>query len=292
MSDNKFQPLQCINLKENKEISEKNIREFLYANPEFLGEAIDARNLRPLQQERNQPSGGILDLLFEDEDNNRYEVELQLGSTDPSHIIRSIEYWDIERKRYPKKDHICILIAENITGRFFNVISCFSRSIPMIALQLITLPLPENKIGLSVVPILDLRETDMGEELNAEKTNRSWWEEKRSNKNMMKLLDDMYAEMGDLCKGFSLNYNKAFIGLMSKNDIAKNFITFVPQKGCVLLQIYCDKNQEIAEKLSNYIDVTRKDRFYKLPFSDIKSFKDHKEDILKLVESAKERRGV
>ena len=50
----------------------------------------------------------------------RYEVEIQLGATDESHIIRTIEYWDIERKRYPQYNHTAIIIAEDITSRFLN----------------------------------------------------------------------------------------------------------------------------------------------------------------------------
>jgi len=34
--------------------------------------------------------------------NTRYHVELQLGATDESHIIRTIEYWDTERRRWPQ----------------------------------------------------------------------------------------------------------------------------------------------------------------------------------------------
>ena len=63
-------------------------------------------------------------MLFEDVDGNtRYEVELQLGSTDETHIIRTIEYWDLERKRYPNYEHVAVIVAEDITTRFFNVIS-------------------------------------------------------------------------------------------------------------------------------------------------------------------------
>lgn len=52
-------------------------------------------------RERIQTRAGRLDLLLQDPDSyKRYEVELQLGSTDEAHIIRCIEYWDIERKRY------------------------------------------------------------------------------------------------------------------------------------------------------------------------------------------------
>jgi hypothetical protein len=32
-----------------------------------------------------------------------------LGATDESHIIRCIEYWDIERRRYPAYEHCAVL---------------------------------------------------------------------------------------------------------------------------------------------------------------------------------------
>ena len=75
-------------------------------------------------KERIQPSGGRLDLLLQDvESLKRYEMEIQLGKTDESHIIRTIEYWDIERKRYPQYEHCAVIVAEDITARFLNVIS-------------------------------------------------------------------------------------------------------------------------------------------------------------------------
>ena len=41
-------------------------------------------------KERSQPRAGRLDLLLQDpETDRRYEVELQLGRTDGSHIVRS-----------------------------------------------------------------------------------------------------------------------------------------------------------------------------------------------------------
>ena len=64
-------------------------------------------------------------------------VEIMLGATDPSHIIRTIEYWDSERKRYPQFDHCAVIVAEEITGRFMNVISLFNGAIPLIALQIL-----------------------------------------------------------------------------------------------------------------------------------------------------------
>src|SRR5947199_216684 len=86
-----------------------------------------------------RPQAGRLDLLLEEPDTDagrRYEVEIQLGPTDEAHIIRTIEYWDIERKRYPQYDHCAVLVAEDITSRFFNVLSLFNGSIPLVAIQM------------------------------------------------------------------------------------------------------------------------------------------------------------
>jgi len=88
-------------------------------------------------RKRPQPRAGRLDLLLQDaETNKRYEVKAQLGKTDEAHIIRTIEYWDIERKRYPQYDHTAVIVAEDITSRFLNVISLFNGSILLVAIQL------------------------------------------------------------------------------------------------------------------------------------------------------------
>ena len=57
-------------------------------DPRILG----LGDLEMKDQERMQPRAGRLDmLLYEPETNTRYEVEVQLGATDESHIIRTIE---------------------------------------------------------------------------------------------------------------------------------------------------------------------------------------------------------
>ena len=88
-------------------------------------------------KERIHPQGGRLDILCQDaESNRRYEIEIQLGKSNESHIIRTIEYWDIERKRYPQYEHTAVLVAEEITSRFLNVISLFNGFIPLVAIQM------------------------------------------------------------------------------------------------------------------------------------------------------------
>jgi hypothetical protein len=120
-------------LKAHPEYSEAWVQKEIEADPTILG----LGDLVFLQKERVQPSGGRLDLLLQDtETKQRYEVELQLGSTDETHIIRTLEYRDIERKRFPQCDHCAVIVPEDVTSRFQNVISLFNGSIPLIAIQM------------------------------------------------------------------------------------------------------------------------------------------------------------
>jgi len=108
------------------------LRDLIYENPACLG----LGELESERKEKIQSSGGRLDILLKDpEDDSMYEVEVMLGETDESHIIRTIEYWDNERRRWPQRQHFAVLVAESITRRFFNVIQLLSNSIPIIAIQ-------------------------------------------------------------------------------------------------------------------------------------------------------------
>ena len=106
--------LEKISLKNHPEIKEDLIQQFIFEHPEALG----LGELTPIQRERIQPAGGRLDILMGTADNDaRYEIEIQLGATDPSHIVRTIEYWDMEKKRYPQYDHCAVIIGKAVLQR-------------------------------------------------------------------------------------------------------------------------------------------------------------------------------
>jgi hypothetical protein len=93
-------------LKNHPQLNGRWVQERIAEDPTILG----LGDVVLKDKERIQPRAGRLDLLLQDaESSRRYEVEIQLGSTDESHIIRTIEYWDIERKRYSQYDHTAIL---------------------------------------------------------------------------------------------------------------------------------------------------------------------------------------
>ena len=130
------------------------LQDQIYENPSCLG----IGDLESVTKERKQSSGGRLDILLKNpEDDSMYEVELMLAETDESHIIRTIEYWDNEKRKWPQRQHYAVLVAESITRRFFNVIQLLSHSIPIIAIQ-VNMIESNNQKALHFSKILDTYE--------------------------------------------------------------------------------------------------------------------------------------
>ena len=149
------------------------LQDVIYANPEKLG----LGNLVTVRKEKSQSNGGRLDILLKDPtDNTMYEVEVMLGDTDPSHIIRTIEYWDNEKRRYPQRQHFAVLIAESFERRYFNVIQLLSLTVPMIAIQADLLEVGDEKI-LNFTKILDVY-VEPEEEEEAKQVTEATWSEK------------------------------------------------------------------------------------------------------------------
>ncbi len=189
-----------------------------------------------IERERVQAKAGRLDLLLADPDNGRrYEVELMLGATDPSHIIRTIEYWDIERRRYPAYDHVAVIVAEDITSRFLNVLSLFSGSIPLIAIQLNALKVGDH-IVLDFVRVLDQTELRVDDETTGDSAvvDEAYWKERKSPEmlGLAKTLVDIINEKAT--RLHRLNYTKYFIGL-TDGIKSSNFVVFRPRKKHVRL---------------------------------------------------------
>jgi hypothetical protein len=143
-------------------LSEKWLQDRIEEDPSILG----LGELQLIRRERQQSSGGRLDfLLYDPEQEIRYEVEVMLGALDESHIIRTIEYWDIERQRYPVYEHRAVIVAEEITARFFNVIRLLNRAVPLIAIQLVAIPVGKDNVILNGITVLDVyEEADQEEE--------------------------------------------------------------------------------------------------------------------------------
>jgi len=237
-----------LNLLTHKVLNENWVQQVIAEDPSILG----LGDLILKDKERIHPKAGRLDLLLQDvESKRRYEVEIQLGKVDESHIIRTIEYWDIERKRYPQYDHCAVIIAEDITSRFLNVIGLFNGFIPLIAIQMSAYQISENEVSLMFTTVLDEMNLGMVEEDEETKeiTDRNYWEN-RGTKQTVALADSLLDVVKEFSPDLELKYNKYYIGL-AKNGQPNNFAIFRAKKSSLLLEIRLKQSPEIQEKLDN-----------------------------------------
>lgn len=215
---------QTISVRDLPNGSERLIQDLIANDPSIL-------TLGPLvlrDKERIQPSNGRLDILLRDADGTAwYEVEVQLGKTDESHIIRTIEYWDIERRRYPDIRHTAVIVAEEITSRFFNVISLFNQSIPVIALKLTALKLGDQ-YSVIFTKVLDYERKGMETEEDSQATTREDWI-KWSATSTMAIADQILAITKELNPGFEFKFTRSYI-TTKLDGKGRNLIYLIPQK--------------------------------------------------------------
>ena len=239
--------LETISIKNNPEINEAWVQNVIYDDPTILG----LGEVIPKDKERKQPNAGRLDLLLQDEESGkRYEVEIQLGATDENHIIRTIEYWDVERKRYPQYEHCAVIVAEDITSRFFNIISLFNGAIPLIAIQMSAIR-NQDGIGLFFTKVLDEVKyglVDEDESITIPATRDDWL--KKGTKQTVGFVDELYDIVQTVAPGYKLKYNKYTIGL-EKGGLVNNFVYFKPKKQFLKIESRQPENEELKAELEN-----------------------------------------
>jgi hypothetical protein len=226
---------ELISLKAHPDFSEVWLHGQISNDTSILG----LGDLRVIGKELVQFAGGRLDMLLADTDNEiRYEVEIMLGATDPSHLVRTLEYWDLQRRHYPAYEHVAVLVAEDVTARFFNVIALFAGFIPIIAIQLNALKV-DDRIVLNFVKVLDQRQlqaddTDIREE--GEEVDRSMWEA-RVGATMMKLCDRVAQVANEVAEPkLVLKYKKSHVALCVLGSFF-NVLSFFPKKDFVPVRL-------------------------------------------------------
>lgn len=284
----KYITTKSFSLKASKEHDEKWLQALLAEEESILG----LGSIEHIESERRQNNGGRLDLMFQDEAGEvRYCVELQLGGTDEAHIIRTLEYWDNERSRNPHIEHIAVIVAEDITTRFLNVISLFNKAVPLIAIQLNAFEV-NGSIGINCVKVLDLAQNMGWEDDNTSAkavTDRAYWE-KRATPKTLQFTDEYFGFVKEVVSDslLELKYNKHYIG-MAHNGVADNFLSFKPRKQGALVQFRIPHDEELTARIDENLDFVSYNtrwRQYIIRFTEA-SFRENQPLIKELVQLAR-----
>jgi hypothetical protein len=284
----KYITTKAFSLKASKEHDEKWLQALLAEDESILG----LGSIEHVESERRQNNGGRLDLMFQDEAGDvRYCVELQLGATDEAHIIRTLEYWDNERSRNPHIEHIAVIVAEDITTRFLNVISLFNKAVPLIAIQLNAFEV-NGSIGINCVKVLDLAQNMGWEDDNTSAkavTDRAYWE-KRATPKTLQFTDEYFGFVKQAVSDSSLElkYNKHYIG-MAHNGVADNFLSFKPRKQGALVQFRIPHDEELTARIDENLDFVSYNtrwRQYIIRFTEA-SFRENQPLIKELIQLAR-----
>jgi len=282
----KYIRFEKLSLKNHPDLDERWVQARIAEEPGILG----LGDVILKDKERIQPRAGSLDLLLQDAESfQRYEVEVQLGATDESHIIRTIEYWDIERKRYPQYEHTAVIVAEDVTSRFLNVVSLFNGAIPLMAVQMNALK-NGDQVGLVFTTVVDqmslgLVDDDEGTE---EVADRAYWEN-RATKQTVAMADELLDLAKQCDDSLELKYNKNYIGL-AKNGRVWNFFVVNPKKAFIRFRPRLPHSPETNNKLEDAGLEFRHENRWKLYYIRLNpgDIAQHREVLTEVVQEAYE----
>lgn len=254
---------------------------------------LNLGELELLKKEKIQSAGGRIDFLMADrEGETRYEIEVMLGDVDESHIIRTIEYWDVERQRYPDLAHYAVIVAEKITARFFNVIRLLNRAVPIIAIQLSAFRIGDEVVN-QFIRVLDAPEPPNPEDEEvAEPADRAYWE-KKSSPESLAIVDAIKGLVSTTKEESRITYNKHHTALRTSGY---NFAWMHPRKAAychVEVRVGAEKRSEIIDRLDkDGIEASNRGRSrIALPIS-MKDIKEHNgaiTDVFRVAEELSQR---
>jgi hypothetical protein len=222
------------------------LQDLIYENPSILG----LGDLIPVSKEKKQSTGGKLDILLKNPlDSSMYEIEVMLGETDPSHIIRTIEYWDIEKRRYPQRQHFPVLIAERFNKRYFNVIQILSLNVPMIAIQADLLEVGSQKI-INFTKILDIYE-EQAEDDESNIVNETTWS---SNANWtLQTAKELLGIVNASGLNLKLNFTQSYVAIVNSRGNAYWLYKRSDPKSYLGFK---ERNDEKAEAIRSLLDTS------------------------------------
>ena len=157
----------------------------------------------------------------------------------------SLGYWDLEHRgdRESRFEHKAVIVAEDFSQRFFNVITLLNKVVPMIAVKLSAFRV-NTQLCLNFVRVLDITEENSSEQ--NEPTTRKDWED-CSSEDSMQILDNLVSLMPSSAGKVRVKYNQSHVAVGSARGT--NFCWINPRRGSRLrLSVWVGEERDVFMK--------------------------------------------
>ena len=186
---------------------------------------------------------------------------------------------------------MAVIVAEDITSRFLNVISLFNKAIPLVAIQLRALEV-SNVLTLQATTVLDLMPLGTDEEDEAgQDTDRKYWIG-RGSEGSVAVADSLLELLNEITgEDLALKYNKHYIGL-SRDGVADNFMSFRARKDYLIAEFRIARTDDVSALIEDAgIDSLAYDKRWgryrlRLKAQDVEDNRDLVVDLIRLASNA------
>lgn len=246
-----------IMLKGHPIIKERHIQDIIADNSKILGLGDD---LTLIGKEMRQDDGRRLDLLFQDKNSNKiYEVEIQLGRLDESHLSRAVGYWNVERKKYPLYKHSAVVIAECIEDRMLDLIKLFKEDVPIVVIKM-TADKKENEkenekcLKFEIIDLNKRNDTENNNdnavkgEYEPFKESDIYFREKEVSETAKEIVKKIYSLLQkEIDPSMKIYYTKNYIGF--KKEYYDQFVLIEPRCSSVDKSMLNQSNEKEPKKV-------------------------------------------
>ena len=200
-----------------------------------------------------------------------------------------------KRKRYPQYDHCAVIIAEDITSRFLNVVSLFNGFIPLVAIQMTAFRFGDD-IGLVFTKILDemplgLVDEDEEKDIQPIATTREFWIKKGFG-DALPLADKLLEILNEIENSCQLKYTKINVRFIRNGQLIPYTRLRLRKQGHIVLILVAQKSEEIDTLIENNdfddMGYTPKGTRYRIRISD-EDFANKRELLKELILVAKKK---
>jgi hypothetical protein len=148
----------------------------------------------------------------------------------------------------PQYDHCAVIVAEDITSRFLNVISLFNSAIPIIAIQMSALGIGDQ-VALVFTTVLNELTRGIEEEgdESQELVDRGYWEG-RAGKEVLGMADQLLGMLRQWDGTLEMRYNKYSL-VLTKSGVVDKFVSFRPKQQFLRVEARIPQSEETDNQL-------------------------------------------